>query len=211
MPEVRLFRGRDSVGVRGIRLDDDDRVISLSVLGHVDSTPAENRSYLRQAAVIRRSTDEESAEEEVLDNSAAAAEEEDLDAGDTEEAQLSTERYGELGAHEQFILTVSENGYGKRSSAYEYRISRRGGKGIWAMSMSARNGPLVAAFPVTDEDEVMLVTDGGQLIRLPVNDIRIGGRMTQGVTLLRTALGERVVGVAHLADDGEEVPDAGEE
>ena len=211
VPDVRLFRGRDSVGVRGIRLDEDDRVISLSVLGHVDSTPAENRSYLRQAAVIRRSTEEEGGEEEVLDSASPAGEEEDTDASDMEEAALSTERYGELGAHEQFILTVSENGFGKRSSAYEYRISRRGGKGIWAMSMSTRNGPLVAAFPVTEEDEVMLVTDGGQLIRLQVSEIRVGSRMTQGVTLLRTAERERVVGVAHLADGGEDLQDAGGE
>jgi len=208
--EVRLFRGRDSDGVRGIRLEGDDRVISLSILGHVDSTPAENRSYLRQAAVVRRSIDSDGAEEEP-NSGAVAGEEDDGEAGDTEEAQLSTERYGEMGAFEQFILTVSENGYGKRSSAYEYRISRRGGKGIWAMSMSTRNGPLVAAFPVTDEDDVMLVTDGGQLIRMPVNDIRIAGRMTQGVTMLRTAEGERVVGVAHLADAGDDAPDGTDE
>ncbi len=204
--EVRLFRGRDSDGVRGIRLEGDDRVISLSILGHVDSTPAENRSYLRQATIVRRSIDADGLEEE-QNTGAVAGEEDDIDAGDLEEAQLSTERYGEMGAFEQFILTVSENGYGKRSSAYEYRISRRGGKGIWAMSMSTRNGPLVAAFPVTDEDEVMLVTDGGQLIRMPVNDIRIAGRMTQGVTMLRTAEGERVVGVAHLADAGDDGAD----
>jgi len=208
--EVRLFRGRDSDGVRGIRLEGDDRVISLSILGHVDSTSAENRSYLRQAAIVRRSIDADGGEEE-LNSGAVAGEEDDGEAGDTEEAQLSTERYGEMGAFEQFILTVSENGYGKRSSAYEYRISRRGGKGIWAMSMSTRNGPLVAAFPVTDEDEVMLVTDGGQLIRMPVNDIRIAGRMTQGVTMLRTAEGERVVGVAHLADAGDDAPDGTDE
>jgi len=208
--EVRLFRGRDSDGVRGIRLEGDDRVISLSILGHVDSTPAENRSYLRQAAVVRRSIDSDGAEEEP-NSGAVADEEDDGEAGDMEEAQLSTERYGEMGAFEQFILTVSENGYGKRSSAYEYRISRRGGKGIWAMSMSTRNGPLVAAFPVTDEDDVMLVTDGGQLIRMPVNDVRIAGRMTQGVTMLRTAEGERVVGVAHLADAGDDAPDGTDE
>lgn len=208
--EVRLFRGRDSVGVRGIRLEGDDRVISLSILGHVDSTPAENRSYLRQAAVIRRSIDADGADEE-SDVSSAPGEEEDGDLGEMDEAQLSTERYGDMGAFEQFVLTVSENGFGKRTSAYEYRISRRGGKGIWAMSMSVRNGPLVAAFPVTDDDEVMLVTDGGQLIRLPVNDIRIAGRMTQGVTMLRTAEGERVVGVAHLVDTGDEALNGDEE
>jgi len=207
--EVRLFRGRDSVGVRGIRLEEEDKVISLSVLGHVESSAAENRSYLRQAAVIRRSTDGDASEE--VDTELAASEEEDAEAMDTEEAQLSTERYGELGAYEQFILTVSENGYGKRSSAYEYRISRRGGKGIWAMAVSPRNGPIVAAFPVTQEDQVMLVTDGGQLIRMPVADIRVAGRMTQGVTLLRTAEGERVVGAAHLPDVGDDAPETPEE
>jgi DNA gyrase subunit A len=192
--DVRLFRGRDSTGVRGIRLEGEDRVISQSVLTHVTSTPPENRAYLRQAVAARRAAGED----------AELAPEEEEDAGDNELAILSSERYGELGAHEQFILTVSENGFGKRSSAFEYRLSKRGGKGIWAMSMTERNGPLIAAFPISDDDQVMLVTDGGQLIRTPVDDIRIAGRATQGVTLFRTAEGERVVSVARLEDVSEE-------
>ncbi len=192
--DVRLFRGRDSTGVRGIRLEGEDRVISQSVLTHVASTPPENRAYLRQAVAARRAAGED----------AELAPEEEEDAGDNELAILSSERYGELGAHEQFILTVSENGFGKRSSAFEYRLSKRGGKGIWAMSMTERNGPLIAAFPISDDDQVMLVTDGGQLIRTPVDDIRIAGRATQGVTLFRTAEGERVVSVARLEDVSEE-------
>ncbi|HCO91115.1 MAG TPA: DNA gyrase subunit A, partial [Alphaproteobacteria bacterium] len=191
--DVRLFRGRDSTGVRGIRLEGEDRVISQSVLTHVTSTPPENRAYLRQAVAARRAAGEDAE---------LAPEEEE--AGDNELAILSSERYGELGAHEQFILTVSENGFGKRSSAFEYRLSKRGGKGIWAMSMTERNGPLIAAFPISDDDQVMLVTDGGQLIRTPVDDIRIAGRATQGVTLFRTAEGERVVSVARLEDVSEE-------
>lgn len=191
--DVRLFRGRDSTGVRGIRLEGDDRVISQSVLTHVRSTPAENRAYLRQAVAARRAAGEDAD---------LAPDEEEVN--DAEPTTLSTERYGELGAHEQFILTVSENGFGKRSSAFEYRLSKRGGKGIWAMAMTERNGPLIAAFPISDDDQVMLVTDAGQLIRTPVDDIRIAGRATQGVTLFRTAEGERVVSVARLEDVSEE-------
>ena len=191
--DVRLFRGRDSTGVRGIRLEGEDRVISQSVLTHVESTPPENRAYLRQAGAARRAAGEE----------AEPLPEED-EATDGELTVLSAERYGELGAHEQFILTVSENGFGKRSSAFEYRLSKRGGKGIWAMAMTERNGPLIAAFPISDDDQVMLVTDAGQLIRTPVDDIRIAGRATQGVTLFRTAEGERVVSVARLEDVSEE-------
>ena len=118
------------------------------------------------------------------------------------EAAISQERYTEMGAAEQFVLTLSERGFGKRSSSYEYRTSGRGGKGITAMRVNARNGHLVASFPVEASDQIMLVTDGGQLIRVPVDDIRIVGRASQGVTVFNTDKAERVVSVEHI--EGEE-------
>src|SRR5262249_34472856 len=135
---------------------------------------------------------------------------------DAEEArtiELGQERYAAMGAAEQIILTVSENGYGKRSSAYEFRVTKRGGKGITAMVVNERNGPPGASSPVDQTDEIMLVTDGGQLIRCPVEGIRIAGRATQGVIILNTAEGERVVSVERVGDEGDgedEAPRAAE-
>ena len=116
---------------------------------------------------------------------------------------LSQERYVELGAAEQIILTVSSNGYGKRTSSYEYRVTGRGGKGIVAMAVNERNGPLVASFPVENGDQIMLVTDGGQLIRCPVHDIRKAGRSTQGVIVIDVADDEHVVSVEHITEEEE--------
>ena len=118
-------------------------------------------------------------------------------------SSLPEERYAELSAPEQVVLTVSVNGFGKRTSSYEYRITGRGGKGIVAMAVNNRNGKLVASFPVEDSDQIMLVTDGGQLIRCPVEDIRIAGRSTQGVIVFETGDDEKVVSVEHIGDDGE--------
>jgi DNA gyrase subunit A len=115
-----------------------------------------------------------------------------------------------MGAAEQFILTISENGYGKRTSAYEYRVTGRGGKGIVAMAVNERNGSLVASFPVEASDQIMLVTDGGQLIRCPVDDIRIVGRASQGVIVFNTAEDERVVSVERISDEGEDASGNGE-
>ena len=183
--DVRLFSGRDSVGVRGIRLAEGDAVIAMSVLRHVEATTEEREAYLRYANALRRAEgDEDESEPPVLG--------EGLDAA----------RYAELAAEEEFILGVTEFGYGKRSSAYEYRITRHGGQGIANIETSERNGDVVASFPVADGDQIMLVTDGGQLIRCPVDGIRIAGRKTQGVTLFRVAEGEHVVSVARLADEG---------
>jgi DNA gyrase subunit A len=117
------------------------------------------------------------------------------------EAALSQERYIEMSAAEQFVLTISANGYGKRTSSFEYRITGRGGKGIVAITVNERNGPLVASFPVEHTDQIMLVTDRGQLIRTPVDDIRIAGRSTQGVTLFDVAEGETVVSVERLSEE----------
>jgi len=194
--EVRLFKGRDSDGVRGIKLDDDDSVISMTVLTHVDADAAERAAYLKQANMLRRAQGEEIVEEAAE----AEADEEVIEGA----ADLSSERFAELSAKEQFVLTVSERGFGKRSSSYEYRTSGRGGKGIVAMVVNDRNGPLVASFPVADSDQIMLVTDGGQLIRCPVNDVRIAGRNTQGVRIFKTDAEEKVVSVEHIPDDGSE-------
>mgnify|MGYP001347477035 CR=1 FL=1 len=194
--EVRLFKGRDSSGVRGIRLDDGDEVISMAILTHVEASPAERAAYLKQAAQIRRS-----------ENGGEDVEEVEVEAEDGEEtgpAELTPERYAELSAKEQFVLTVSEHGFGKRTSSYEYRTSGRGGKGIVAMVVNDRNGTLMASFAIENSDQIMLVTDGGKLIRCPVDDVRTAGRNTQGVRIFKTDADERVVSVERIPDDGSE-------
>jgi DNA gyrase subunit A len=193
--EVRLFKGRESDGVRGIKLDKGDEVISMAILTHVDAEAPERAAYLKQATMLRRAQGEDVGEPEADE---AAEENGGID------AELTMARFAELGAKEQFVLTVSERGYGKRSSSYEYRTSGRGGKGIVAMVVNERNGPLVASFPVAETDQIMLVTDGGQLIRCPVNDVRIAGRNTQGVTIFKTDADERVVSVEHIPDEGDD-------
>jgi len=199
MTAVREFKGREARGVMGIRLDADDEVISMAMLRHVDAPPDERAAYLRQASAMRRAAGGQAAEEAAAEE--AATEAETGDEEPVEPGELSPERYAELSAREQFILTASENGYGKRTSAYEYRISGRGGKGIIAMTVNERNGPLVGAFPVEDTDHIMLVTDRGKLIRCPVEDISIVGRATQGVKIFSTAAGERVVSVVHIPEE----------
>jgi DNA gyrase subunit A len=128
--------------------------------------------------------------------------------GDAEEAagaiELGQERYAQLSAAEQFVLTISEKGFGKRTSSYEYRTTNRGGKGIVAMAVTEKNGRIVASFPVEESDQIMLVTDGGQLIRCPVDGIRLAGRATQGVIVFSTAEGEKVASVERLTDEGED-------
>jgi DNA gyrase subunit A len=196
--DVRVFKGRDSTGVRGIRLDGDS-VISMAILYHVEATPDERTAYLKQASAFRRAQAGEAAESEGAVEIAGEGEEGAEGTGATE---LTPERFAELGAREQFILTVSQRGFGKRSSSYEYRISGRGGKGIAAMVVNDRNGPLVASFPIEATDQIMLVTDGGQLIRTPVDDVRIASRNTQGVRIFRTDAEEKVVSVERIPDDG---------
>jgi DNA gyrase subunit A len=191
--EVRVFAGRDSTGVRGVRLAEGDRVMSMAILRQVGSTPEERRAYMKQAAALRRATGE------ALDDAGTPDDEE---AGDVAEASLSQERFVELGAAEQFILTADSEGFGKRTSAYEYRRTGRGGQGLIAHDM-ARGGHLVASFPVETGDELMMVSDQGQIIRAPVDEIRIAGRNTRGVILFRTAEGEHVVSVEHLEASGE--------
>jgi DNA gyrase subunit A len=200
--DVRVFKGRDSTGVRGINLAKGDRLISMAILRHMDATSEERSAYLRLAIAARRAVTGESppAEEPALAMDAEAEE-------TAPQIELGQDKYAELGAAEQFVLTLSEKGYGKRTSSYEYRITGRGGKGIVAMAVNDRNGPLVGAFPVGHDDQIMLITDGGQTIRVPVDDIRIAGRATQGVTVFKTN-GERVVSVEHI--EGEEEAENGE-
>ena len=195
--DVRVFTGRTSTGVRGIKLGDGDEVISMAVLHGIDANPAEARAYLKHAATMRRAAGEET--------------ETDLDDDTEEDAILSQDRLAALGAAEQFVLTVTENGYGKRSSSFEYRVSGRGGKGIFAIVVNDRNGPVRASFPVEDTDQIMLVTDGGQLIRTPVDDIRVAGRNTQGVTIFRTRDEEKVVSVGRVEDFGEDEEGEGQD
>src|SRR6184192_2227897 len=188
--DVRVFQGRTSMGVRGIALSENDTLISLAILRHVETTSEERSAYLKmRRAVAGEAAAEETAEAETEEASTAI--------------QLSSDRYVEMSAQEQVVLTVSVNGYGKRTSSYEYRTTGRGGKGIVAMSVNNRNGKLVASFPVEHSDQIMLVTDKGQLIRCPVEDIRIAGRSTQGVIVFDTAEDEHVVSVEHIGDDGE--------
>ncbi len=203
--EVRVFKGRDSTGVRGIRLDDGDSVISMAILNHLDVSAEERAAYMKQATALRRA---ETAEGE--DAAPADADEGDNGEAAVAAADLSAERFQQMAAAEQFVLTVSERGFGKRSSSYEYRTSGRGGKGIVAMVVNDRNGPLVASFPISESDQIMLVTDAGQLIRCPVHDIRIAGRNTQGVRIFKTDADERVVSVEWISEPAEEaVEDAG--
>ena len=205
--DVRVFKGRDSTGVRGIRLDQDDEVISMAILRHVEATPGEREAYIRQALAMRRAQDAEAVE---AGAEVPADVETDAEEG-AEAVELTPERYAELGGREQFVLTVSERGFGKRSSSYAYRISGRGGKGITAMIVNERNGRLVASFPVEDSDQIMLVTDGGKLIRCPVDDVRIAGRSVQGVRIFKTEDDEKVVSVERIPEDGNGNGDAAEE
>ena len=190
--DVREFKGRDSMGVRGIRLQGDDQVISLSIIDHVEATADERVAYLRRAAALRRQNGDDGAEEAVVL---------DAEEGAGNGGALDDARFEELAAREEFILTVSEKGFGKRTSAYEYRVTGRGGQGIANMELNERNGKLAASFPVAQTDQIVLVTDGGQLIRCPVHDIRIAGRRTQGVTLFRVAEDEHIVSVAWMAEE----------
>ncbi|MCD2184437.1 DNA gyrase subunit A [Rhizobium sp. GN54] len=193
--DVRVFAGRNSVGVRGISMGQGDRIISMTIVSHVDAEPWERAAYLKRSAAERRAAGGEAEEIALVGEEV------------TEEGQLSDERYEELKTREQFVLTVSEKGFGKRSSSYDFRTSGRGGKGIRATdtSKTAEIGDLVAAFPVDDGDQLMLVSDGGQLIRVPVNGIRIASRATKGVTIFSTAKDEKVVSVERISEpDGDD-------
>jgi DNA gyrase subunit A len=202
--EVRIFSGRTSTGVRGIRLADGQKIVSMTMIDHVELETDIRDAYLRMSKARRRlqgDEEENGAEETVTESGEEAV---------SQHVTLSDEEFEALSEREQFILTVTENGYGKRTSAFEYRTTRRGGQGVVNIATEGRNGAVAASFPVEDGDQMMLVTDGGKIIRSPVADIRIAGRSTQGVTLFDTADDEKVVSVAHLLES-DEPEDADEE
>jgi DNA gyrase subunit A len=199
--DVRIFVGRSSVGVRGIRLLGDDFVISMSILRHEEVAPEMRNAYLSLAAQRRRQMGEESEVAAAAVTNGDQPPEPDEDAG---EAPISEEQFLDLAAREEFVLSVTEKGFGVRSSAYDYRITGRGGQGINNMDLTKRQDAVVAVFPVGHKDQIMLVTDGGMVIRCPVNDIRIARRGSQGVVIFKVGDGERVVSVARLPETDEE-------
>ncbi len=192
--EVRVFVGRNSTGVRGIKLADNDEVVSMSILNHSDATSEQRDEYQKISSAAKRIQAERG------DDCPLNPEETGVPMN-----VLTPELYKEMREKEQFILSVTSTGYGKRSSSYEYRVTGRGGQGIANMEMSARNKEIVSSFPIEDNNQIMMVTDAGKLIRMPVSDIRIAGRKTQGVILFRTADDEKVVSVTKLeADEGDD-------
>ncbi len=199
--DIRVFAGRNSTGVRGINVAEGDHVISMAILSHVDATAEERAGYLKHAAALRR------AENEDEENGVTSSDDEDIAVAEN----LSPERISALAEREQFVLTVSEFGYGKRSSSYDFRVSGRGGKGIKATdtSKTAEIGQLIATFPVDSDDQIMLVSDNGQVIRVPVDGIRFASRSTKGVTIFKTRDGEKVVSVERISEpeDDDDISD----
>ncbi len=190
VPDVRVFAGRSSKGVRGIKLAKDDHVISMTILRHVDFETETRDAFIRESRRLRGGEDGET----------------EANGENGNGVTISEETFATMAAQEEFILTVTRKGYGKRTSAYEYRVTKRGGQGVTSIATSKRNGNVVAAFPVKQDDQVMMITDAGKVIRITVNGIRIAGRATQGVTLFDTSDSEKVTSVAHLPhDDPEDV------
>ena len=187
--KVRVFASRSSTGVRGIKLDKNDSVMAMSILNHVEGETDEFRAYLKASSIMRRAKDD--TEESIADEDVSL--------------ELSTERYAELAAKEQVILTVASNGQGKRTSSYEYRLTNRGGKGVISMMLTKSNSDMVSSFPIDENDEIMLIDDNGQLIRCPVSGIRIMGRNTQGVKIFNISEYSSVVSVERVVEhDSEE-------
>ena len=193
--DVRVFNSRNSVGVRGIRLGEDDNLVSMSVIRHFEASSEERVAYLKQRRLMAGLTDDDSSDDE----------EEQVQAG-----QLSTERYAEMSAAEDLILTITAKGAGKVSSAHDYPVRGRGGMGVTAWTKAMAHGPIVACFPVEMSDQVMLATSKGQSIRVPVEGISFRSRSAGGVKVFSTGKNEEVVSVAWIADQGNE-EDEGEE
>ncbi|MEL7390792.1 MAG: DNA gyrase subunit A, partial [Pseudomonadota bacterium] len=190
--EVRVFKGRDSTGVRGIKLQGDDEVVSMSIIRHFKADPQERAAYLKMRRAAAGLADE------------AESDDEDAEvAGD-----ISPERFEEMQAVENLILTITEQGAGKLSSSHDYPVRGRGGMGVQAMDKAMRGGALVASFPVEMEDQIMLATSGGQSIRVPIQGISFRSRSAGGVKVFNTAEGERVVSVAWIAEAHEEDEEA---
>ena len=180
VPEIRIFAGRNSTGVRGISLASDDKIIGMAMLNHGESDSNVRAAYIKQSRALRRA--EGIVEEEASDDEIEAT-----------NLTLSDEQMAEMAAAEEFILTVSENGFGKRTSAYEYRTTHRGGNGFANIKLGGKNTAVAGSFPVENDQDIIMVTNGGKIIRTPVHDVRIAGRATAGVTLFRTAENEKVV------------------
>jgi len=198
--DARVFSSRNSTGVRGIRLADDDEVIAMSGLRHIKVLVDERDEYLRSVNASRRLVGGDYTDR-------------DEDKARDEEAAIKLDQpvYAEMAAEEEFIVTITEDGFGKRSSAYDYRISKRGGKGIDSMDLKRgkEKTRVISVLPVIDTDQLVMVSDGGQLIRMPVDGISFTGRSARGVTLFRVSEDERVVSVSRIRDvedngDGEE-------
>ncbi|WP_149766540.1 DNA gyrase subunit A [Paracoccus thiocyanatus] len=192
--DVRVFKGRDSTGVRGIRLAQGDHVVSMSVIRHFEAEAGERAAYLKMRRAV----------EGALDDGAEADEDEDSVA----EAAIGQDRYAEMSAAEDLILTITARGAGKISSSHDYPVRGRGGQGVMAMDKAMRGGPLVASFPVDRDDQIMLATSTGQSIRVPVDGISFRSRSAGGVRVFNTAPGEEVVSVARIAENGEDEAEA---
>ena len=192
--DVRIFKGRDSTGVRGIRLASGDRVVSMSVIRHFEATPEERAAYIKMRRAVEGALDD-GAEAEADDDEVVA------------EAALTQDRYAEMSAHEDLILTITTRGVGKLSSSHDYPVRGRGGQGVMAMDKAMRGGPLAASFPVDLDDQIMLATSTGQSIRVPVEGISFRSRSAGGVRVLNAAEGEEVVTVARVAEQGDEAGD----
>ena len=188
--DVRVFNSRSSVGVRGVRLSGDDKVVSMSVIRHFSATPDERAAYLKQRRLMAGVTEEPEADEE-----------------EVAPGNLSPERYAEMSASENLILTITANGSGKLSSSHDYPVRGRGGMGVQAMDKGMRGGALVASFPVEMDDQIMLATSKGQSIRVPVDGISFRSRSAGGVKVFDTGAGEEVVSVAWIADQGDATTD----
>ncbi|MAY46668.1 MAG: DNA gyrase subunit A, partial [Rhodobacteraceae bacterium] len=186
--DVRIFKGRDSTGVRGIRLLNGDRVVSMAVIRHFDATPDQRATYLKMRRLMAGVVEDGEADED----------------GGNADSLLPQERYAEMSAAENLILTITSQGSGKLSSSFDYPLRGRGGMGVQAMDKAMRGGPLVACFPVEMDDQIMLATSRGQSIRVPVDGISFRSRSAGGVKVFNTGEGEEVVSVAWIADQGEE-------
>ena len=191
--DVRVFKGRDSTGVRGIRLNDGDRVVSMSVIKHFEASPEDRAAYLKMRRAVAGLTDED------------AGEDEEVAASDS----FSQEKYAAMSAAENLILTITAKGMGKLSSSHDYPVRGRGGMGVAAMDKGMRGGALVASFPVEMDDQIMLATSTGQSIRVPVDGISFRSRSAGGVKVFNTSNGEEVVSVAWIAEQGEDVAEGG--
>jgi DNA gyrase subunit A len=189
--DVRIFKGRDSTGVRGIRLAAGDKVVSMAVIRHFEASSAERAAYLKMRRAVEGASEEEveiDEDDEIVEDS----------------LELGQDRYAAMSAAEDLLLTITEKGAGKLSSSHDYPVRGRGGQGVTAMDKAMRAGPLVTLFPVAVDDQIMLATDAGQSIRVPVSGISFRSRSAGGVRVFNTAQGERVVSVALVAENGEE-------